>query len=283
MADFSRLADAIKQQDHTSFLREYLHLIVSGTGLTLPTATNMTGVRDQWLDIILSIYANYSDEFLNNLTALWLRTIAQLSPSLPDSVPKQLLDILENRRRPEAEVQPAPTPEHPRQIVAGDRETVVSQISQDYYRDRKARAFEPPPLPELAKELRKSISQNDADGFLIYFLAQIVREPKPPVPMSSVQDIIFHQWEDIFKRRLGFVPERPFLEALSLRWFYLVNRYGLPINSDKLKELYRGLIKERDMQQDNSSFRSRPVAASGKAPRKTLLDYVMYYLRELFS
>ena len=94
---------------------------------------------------------------------------------------------------------------------------------------------------------RSAIQAGDVNLFLVQYLVSIWDgDETVPVPMVSVLEPIRVEWKRLLGGGYRDVLTKSFLEALSSRWFYLVNHYGLPISQAILQKISLACQDELD-------------------------------------
>ena len=249
MAELVDLVQYIKSDNHKAFLEAYLELLVEGYTLSIPTETSFKEVQEGWQQILVRLHRNFTDEFLDQLSKQWIQLMRKQGGKIHEKFADELFEIFTHGKKlpPKKEEKPQ---KKPQPLISLDAlntqkdpldDDVQPQISDHYYKVEDARQSEFPDLPTLEKRAQKALKNKDVDGFLIAYLSRIMHGEKPTVPLSSVLHLIKHHWEDIFVEN-GYSFSEEFVEEICTRWFYLMNQYGLPVNTELLKSLLFELI-----------------------------------------
>ncbi len=275
---FTSLAVCIKNADHVGFLKSYMQLVAVGKHLVVPTNDDYESVKNAWAEILYGVPGGYTDDFLINLTRLWMHVVASNDAPLDKQFPQIVIGFLDTEIAAAEAAIPASPPvsavvtesgevEELPAVVAGpipiksvDVKTVsddqrrleqkpglmdvAGSISEQYFDGSKSSPL--PSVSEATGMLNKAFSDNEADTFLIAYLSVMLQSIRVDVPMSSVMDIIYGKWREILMARFNRVVSERFLKLLSNRWLFLVNQKGLPTTKAKLHAILQLLISEQE-------------------------------------
>lgn len=231
----SALSEAVQRNDHVGFLRTYMSMILEGDNLSVPGSLEAEKSKEAWTDVFQTLSIKFSEEFMTNLNRYWLSVVKKQGGKITETFSKEILDIIDNKAPAGKKLSMPPTntaSENPQ------ADTVVLKISTDYYKHSLLHAERPAHKDDIDQKIMEALSKKQVDHFLKHYLSYTQVEIKPLVPLSTVLGVVSDRWEDIIMREYGVVPEPKFLSELSIRWFYLVNLKGIPINIEKLSELY---------------------------------------------
>ncbi len=247
--EISELNIYVKRKDVVGFLRVYVRLVVEGRSLPMPSTIDVQRAKSGWLTCLQDVVGSFSADFVEKVAQYWVKLSQRHgNPSSPDFA-RDILTILHNQ----AWVPPktsAPTQKF-------DTDAVAPQISQRYYNHGQILNED-----QVQKLSQKCIRDNDADGFIIAYLALLKLEIRPQVPMSTVLDVISNKWEEIIVREFGVSPSDVFLLTIATRWFYIVNLKGLPMTLPQLHaiaayfETHR-IPGQRETQADQTAGKKR--------------------------
>ncbi len=216
----------VSRKDVIGFLRVYMRLVNEGRPLQLPSTQDLARAKSGWMACLQEVVESFSAEFVDKVAVYWLKLAQRHGNVTSPDFARDILTILHNQawvppKRPEAK-----TPKF-------DSDAVAPKISQRYYEHAQEEVTE----ARIQKMVKKSISDNDADGFLIAYLSFIKINMAPQVPMSTVLDVISNKWEEIIAREFGVSVSSVFLLTLASRWYYIVNLKGLPMTPPQLQAI----------------------------------------------
>ena len=267
--NFRSLGDCVQKGDHIGFLSSYMQLVIAGKELVVPTSLERNIIRGSWERILIGVDGGDDPSFLDKLTLLWVNVMQRQGGNITETFAREVLAILENdsqyltkvkeeaqkksgktsntratsNKKPEyrpvmKSIQPEPVSEKERSYRRSPKlETVQSDISKTYYDDANIDALPLKETDALAKVMKETISKGVVDNFLIAYLSTQVQSPRSKIPMTSVLDIGFHKWKELLLKSLNSIPDEGFVRALSERWYYLINHFGLPTDRKKIKHL----------------------------------------------
>lgn len=268
MPSIDDLSNYVQNNDVKGFLLTYLQLLDEGAALSVPTSLEDAKAREGWEEIVPSVTGGYTDEFIAELTKLWLGTVNKQGGTITKTFAKELIAILENKPKPASEPvekKVITTPAHhppaaggkptaaqsaepvaeettQGQKVSYDEDTISSKISENYYSLEEAKETKLISKVELQNNIKLALNQKKHEIFLINYLSLIRHNEQIKVPVTSVLETIKSQWEHILMDQLDYQPETDFLKELAAKWFYLVNLKGLPNNKEKLEDFLFNLI-----------------------------------------
>ncbi|MSR88728.1 MAG: hypothetical protein EXS67_03630 [Candidatus Margulisbacteria bacterium] len=292
---FTSLAVCIKNADHVGFLKSYMQLVAVGKHLVVPTNDDYESVKSAWAEILFGVPGGYTDDFLINVTRLWMHVVVSSDAPLDTQFPQIVIGFLDAEIAAAAAAEPVSTPvsavvtesgeveelpavtSGPISVKSVDVKTVsndqrrmeqkpglmdvAGSISEQYFDGSKSLRL--PSIPEATGILNKAFSENEADVFLIAYLSIMLQSIKVDVPMSSVMDIIYARWREILMGRFNKVVSERFLKSVSNRWLFLVNQKGLPTTKVKLHALLQLLISEQDkVREAKPGLSPKPVKKS---------------------
>ncbi|MFA5880037.1 MAG: hypothetical protein WC860_07675 [Candidatus Margulisiibacteriota bacterium] len=262
MPNIDDLSTYIQNNDTKGFLLCYLQILDEGAALSVPTSLEEQKTNDGWLEILSNVTGGYTDEFVSELTKLWLSIVTKQGGTITKTFAKELIAIIQNKPKPAPEpenakittkamplkpISPnnaAPTtatpPETPE--VNYDNDTITSKISDNYYSLEEAKETKLSSKDEIAKNIKLAIIHKKPNLFLINYLSNVRHNEAIKVPITSILESIRSQWEDILKDKFDYQPETDFLKEIAAKWFYLVNLKGLPNNKEKLENFLYYLI-----------------------------------------
>ena len=269
MPSIDDLSNYVQNNDVKGFLLTYLQLLDEGAALSVPTSLEDAKAREGWEEIVPSVTGGYTDEFISELTKLWLGTVNKQGGTITKTFAKELIAILENKPKPAPEPvekkaiatpahhplaaggkqtaaqpssEPAAAETTQAQKVSYDEDTISSKISENYYSLEEAKETKLISKAELQNNIKLALNQKKHEVFLINYLSLIRHNEQIKVPVTSVLETIKSQWEHILMDQLDYQPETDFLKELAAKWFYLVNLKGLPNNKEKLEDFLFNLI-----------------------------------------
>lgn len=227
MITIEHLKNSVSRNDVEGFLRNYLLLLLQGTSLSLPKSTLQKELEIQWRDCIPKPAQFYTDQFIQSLSKLWLELLTEQGGVQTDSFLENLLHILNNKiRKKKTQTQAEPL-----------LNEVSLSVSEDYYKDKKARESQLPEKDKLLIKLKQILERERSDLFIIGFLALSIQDQNYKVPRISIPEKINNQWKRIITQQLKLKCSPEFLKRLTSKWFYLINQKGIPTNQESLKEL----------------------------------------------
>lgn len=273
---FTSLAECIKMNDHMGFLRSYMQLVIAGKNLHVPTSLEYMPVKEAWEEILFGVPGGYTDEFLINVSNIWIRLCQKQGNKIDDNFARDILDILEGKtvkkrsktssdetittssKLPKKEAVSfapgMPMISHTTVDAITDKKRraeanpklsgVDGSVSQSYYVERDLSDFKLPPVNDMEKNMMAALKQRHVDTFLFNYLGMSKTQLSPRLPMTSVLDLIYLQWREILLERFSTMPPEIFLKQLSKRWFYLVNKRGLPSQINVIHAILHDLVSE---------------------------------------
>ena len=238
MPSTSDLREAVQRNDHTAFLRNYMMMVLEGDNLSVPGSLEAEKSKTGWEDILTGLAIPYTDDFLSNMNRYWLSVVKKQGGKITEKFSQEILDIINNKAPSNTKIQMPSKTDVPGIPEDSHSDTVVLRISNDYYKHSLLHAERPTHKDDIDKLILEAVSKGQIENFLKHYLSYTQVDIKPLVPLSTVLGVISDRWEDIIMREYGLVPDPGFLSKLSVKWFYLVNLKGIPINLAKLSELY---------------------------------------------
>jgi hypothetical protein len=227
MVTITELKDCVSRNDVEGFLRSYILLLLQGTTLSLPTSRLKETLLIQWKDCIPKSAQFYTDDFIEKLSNLWLEILTEQGDSSSDRLLEELLTILNNKIKKTVK----------KAAIDPLLNEVSLKVSDDYYNDKKARESALLPIDELVFNVRTSIKKEQTELFLIAYLGIVIQNNAYKVPRISIPEKIQFQWRRILNEQLKLKYTQNFLEQLSSKWFYLLNKKGIPASQHHLKEI----------------------------------------------
>ena len=227
MLTVEELKESVSRNDHEGFLRVYIVLILQGTTLTLPKSRLQEQLIIEWKDCIPSIAQFYTDSFIEKLSHLWLELLVEQGDSSSDRFLEELLTILNNK------IKKAPKKEAATPLL----NEVSLKVSDDYYKDKKARESKLLPVDQLLIKVNEMLKRERTDLFLIAYLGVIIQDTRYKVPKVTIPEKIKIQWKRIISHQLKYTPNQAFIDRLSSKWFFILNKKGIPSNQEKVKEI----------------------------------------------
>jgi hypothetical protein len=253
MHNISELKDCVNQTDYYNFLRIYIYLVKEGENLNLPITNKFETVKNEWESILFFVAPIYTEEFIDNLSLLWLGVLDEYKGFIDKDFAQKMLAILvsgvklrdiegsKEEKKPEAI-----DPKYKKKGVeissekykdVGVAQFVNKHITNKYYKEKEAIDFEAPKEDLLDNGANQAIKKKDSNAFLVNYLSYSKYDVLPVLPKTTIKETIKADWESILKEKFSAKLDDGFLDSLSKRWFYLVNAYGLPINIEKCKNL----------------------------------------------
>lgn len=96
--NFTSLADCIKNNDPEGFLKSYMMLVIAGKELSIPKSKNYTEVKRAWFDILYGVPGGFSEEFLIDISNIWLQIQRHIQGGSDQVLAKQMVDFLKNNQ-----------------------------------------------------------------------------------------------------------------------------------------------------------------------------------------
>lgn len=254
MVRLAELRLSMKRHDVPNFLRVYLKDVLSGEALTLPTSVDLAQARLQWEDALPMDCQDYSEGFIKDLAELWLSVVSKLDPHTTN-VPQAALALLTYGDGSEP-LTPVDQGLSESPFIGGNPnlKTVATQISASYYAQHQEQHSPVlSPQDKKAKLLVLMKKKKDKE-FLLLYLSHHSNEALLEFPKSTVFEVIQEEWRKILHVYFREAPPVPFLQQLSLRWYYWMNRVGIPTQSEAVRSLCLKLKQSDDSVSRDSSF-----------------------------
>ncbi|RAP38942.1 hypothetical protein DID80_01770 [Candidatus Marinamargulisbacteria bacterium SCGC AAA071-K20] len=227
MVTVEELKNSVSRNDVEGFLRTFLLLILQGTTLSLPKSRLKDDLLIEWKDCIPKNAQFYTDDFIAQLSSLWIEVLTEQGGKPSDRFLEELLTILNNKIKKTIK----------KESIDPLLNEVSLNVSDDYYNDKKAREDEIFSVDILLTKVHESLKRERTDLFLISYLAIVIEDKNYKIPKITIPEKIQAQWRRIISQQLKLKHSLEFLERLSKRWFYILNKKGIPSTNEQIKEV----------------------------------------------
>lgn len=245
------LISSINNNNPTEFLVTYFELIEEGQNLSVPSHLELSKISEGWNEILKSLNCEFTTDFLNELSTLWLSVIKKQGGQITDTFANDILKILNGpsgtASSEEESTISLSNPDNTNQAISQGR--VVSNISSAY---QQSEAMTMPrnrlSKKEALKQLTYTYHDANPTGFIKSYLELTYYDSiQYPIPKTSLKNQLLIFWQEQFMRLLNDSQRDAFLGHVNQTWFNLTNKYGIP-SSEKIQNQFINELIENENQ-----------------------------------